>query len=221
VCPLGLIDTESFVVGHEAIKHLFTSGLAQALEIHTQSGHEPYFRTLWQSIGIDVLKHASILAISFPENGTNTLSFLENLQTEISTSEEYDQFTGFQIFQTDGRPMSGDIGKGTARAACEMGNRLLTSATSNNAFSINNGQRQFVQLAGGTNDYSIVVAKEIGLIDKPGFGGFAFGGYARKKVGSILRDLEDEYPGAKIEDHPAALQTCLDFALSLVRPIKG
>ena len=220
-CPLGLIETTSYTADRDAIRRVLSSGRAQALEIHTQAGSEQHFGALWKEIGMDVLRHANILAVSFPENGTNTIPYLESLQTIVSNSPGFAEFRGVQIWQTDGRPMSGDIGRGTARAACEMGLRVLEGGTHDDVFAVGKAGEQFVQLAGGTNDYSIVVAKELGLPGKAGFGGFAFGGFARKTIGKSLVSLEELSPGAKLEHHPEVLHSCLDFARRLISPIKA
>lgn len=220
VCPLGLIETTSYTVEREAVCRVLAAGKAQALEIHTQPGSEPHFASLWEAVGEAVLTHAALLAVSFPDSGADTVPFVEGLQGILSSHPRFGDFRGRQIWQTDGRPMSGDIGRGTARAACEMGRRVLDGASRDGRFSVGGGQ-QYVQLAGGTNDYSLVLAKELDLLGRPGFGGFAFGGFARKTIGKRLLDLEEQFPGARLESHPEVLESCLDFAHKLVSPIKA
>jgi Fe-S-cluster-containing hydrogenase component 2 len=224
-CPLGLIQTESYTVDRSYIKKLFTSGLAEALEIHTQPGHEEYFEQLWADIGHDVIGHAKIVAVSFPGGGDKTIPFLERLQTAISSSNAWPSYPGVQIWQADGKPMSGDIGRGTARSSCQLGLSILMDASrfkerGASPFSIGGGNRQYVQLAGGTNDYSITVANEIGLTFTTGFGGFAYGGYARKKLCEKLAVIEETSPGAKVENYPGVLKECLEFAKNLIDPVK-
>ena len=59
-----------------------------------------------------------------------------------------------------------------------------------------------------------------GLIGALGFGGFAFGGYARKTLNEHLHALEDTTSGAKIEDYPVVLEQCIKFACDLVKSVK-
>jgi Fe-S-cluster-containing hydrogenase component 2 len=110
ICPLGLIITESYTVSRETIKLLFTSRSVEAIEIHTLQNHEEAFSDLWDSIGHEVLSYAKILSISFPNMGDDTVPYLDSLQSIITKSSAWDAFKGVQIWQTDGRPMSGDIG---------------------------------------------------------------------------------------------------------------
>ena len=176
------------------------------------------------------MKHAKVLAVSFPDLGDKTVPYINSLQSIIESHSEWQNFRGIQLWQTDGRPMSGDIGKGTSRAAITLAKRVLEGVESLEKGNIDylsqrkisfKHKKHFVQLAGGTNDYSVVLAKEEGLIGQDGFGGYAFGGYARKTIGESLRNLEESYNGAKIENFPHVLKPCLDFATNLVSSIKS
>ena len=86
-----------------------------------------------------------------------------------------------------------------------------------------NSFRHFIQLAGGTNIYSPTAAHARGLLAYrgKGFGGYAFGGYARKIISGYLNRLEADHPGTRIEDHEEVLRICLDFANDLVRSAKN
>jgi Fe-S-cluster-containing hydrogenase component 2 len=233
VCPLGLIQTESYTVPKETINKLFQSESVDAIEIHTQPNHQSTFADLWSDIGHDVLSRAKVVAVSFPDMGEETLPYLEDLQTIMSSHPEWKSFTGVNIWQTDGRPMSGDIGKGTAHKSSNLAAVLLDQIKSRenlpyqeglktetrNQIDITTG-RHYLQLAGGTNDYSAKTARDEELIGAQGFGGFAFGGYARKGLVRLLQNLEDQHVGAKIEEHPQVLEDCLTFANRLVSTVK-
>eukprot|EP01041_Mallomonas_annulata_P008515 gene8515-17556_t len=240
VCPLGLIQTVPYTTDRNSIRQFMSSGPAQAIEIHIQPNHVNNFRSLWLDIGHDVLSHAKIIAVSFPDMGNNTIPYLLSLQNIIQTHPSWDLFTGVQIWQADGRPMSGDIGKGTARAAVALAQRVLQDASKTSIAHVSNdvneeflkenlehkfpiGQgKHFVQLAGGTNDYSSMIAKETGLQHMNGFGGYAFGGFARKQISDILREYDhDENKLLRIEDHKILLTKCLDIANSLVMSVKS
>ena len=261
ICPLGLIKTESYTVSTAAINDLFASGAVDAIEIHTLRHHEKSFNELWSNIGDAVLTRATIISISFPNMGEETIPYLESLQSVIVDCKSWNNFKGVQIWQADGRPMSGDIGRGTAHKSSNLaasvlfdlerrlleeqrvlssdGNQILIDSecrNSNEQYQANPSEiknsgshvplidvscgMHFVQLAGGTNDYSARSAEQEGLLGAVGFGGFAFGGYARKIIGELLHELEDSNPGGKVEDHPIMLGKCLVFARNLVSSVK-
>lgn len=165
-----------------------------------------------------VLTNSKVLAVSFPDMDDNTLPYLEKLQRIITSHESYNKFNGVQIWQTDGRPMSGDIGKGTVHASTTLASKLIKA--NSNLINLHT-HKQFLQLAGGTNDYSIEIVKREGLAGATGFGGYAFGGYARKVISSHLNELDCRFPGASIEDHPEILEKCFQFASNLVNIVKN
>jgi hypothetical protein len=81
------------------------------------------------------------------------------------------------IWQTDGRPMSGDLGKGTTHATLRLAQKILAAQLPG-----------YVQLAGGTNGYTVTKIEELGLRPqagpsgvppRPGVAGIAYGSYAR------------------------------------------
>ncbi|HBL14799.1 MAG TPA: 4Fe-4S ferredoxin, partial [Cyanobacteria bacterium UBA11162] len=59
-------------------------------------------------------------------------------------------------WQTDGRPMSGDIGIGATRAAVKLAQKVLAA-----------GLPGYVQLAGGTNHHTVSKLKTLGLLSNP------------------------------------------------------
>ena len=235
LCPLGLIEARSYTSDKAEIAELIKSSSIDAVEIHTHEGNEFEFAELWQTIGAAVLQKLKVISISFPSMGENTLPYLETLQAIMMSNENWNRFKGFQIWQTDGRPMSGDIGKGTAHAAARFASVLLQNSTSSATIRDNKLHNQdrvvresidftsgkhFVQLAGGTNDYSATAALQNNITDKLGFGGYAFGGFARKQIGQYLNELEAHAPGARLEEYPAYLQKCLNFAQALVLTVR-
>jgi len=220
VCPLGIIQGNSYRVNPAIICDLFSSGRVDAIEIHTQPFKSASFAKLWQDIGESILRSAKVVAVSFPDMGDSTLSHIETLQNAIHSNQGWPTFNGVQIWQTDGRPMSGDIGKGTAHSSVAFGHKVLRDIATSSVIDISQG-RHFVQLAGGTNDYSVTLAKTQGLSSMFGFGGFAYGGFARKSIGDILRRLEDVRPGTRIEDHSIEFELCQEFAIRLVSSVKS
>ncbi len=146
VCPSQLIYTRSYVSAPDAVAKLVLPSGVDALEIHTQVGHYDDFLRLWRAIvpWIDKLK---LLAISCPD-GEGLLDYLRSLYAAIAP------LPCPLVWQTDGRPMSGDIGTGTTRAAVKLSEKVLAA-----------GLPGYVQLAGGTNDRTVAKLKAAGLLN--------------------------------------------------------
>jgi hypothetical protein len=123
---------------------VLSSGV-DAVEIHTQVGRLSEFKRLWQAIAprIEQLK---VVAISCPD-GDGLIEYLWSLYHLISP------LPCPLIWQTDGRPMSGDIGDGTTLAAVKLGQKVLAA-----------GLPGYVQLAGGTNSYTVPKLQAMGLL---------------------------------------------------------
>ncbi|MCA1992571.1 MAG: 4Fe-4S ferredoxin [Coleofasciculus sp. S288] len=211
VCPSQLIYTRSYVSTPEAIAPLILQAGVDALEIHTQVGHFSDFQRLWRAIApwVDRLK---LLAISCPD-GEGLIDYLWKLHALITP------LPCLLVWQTDGRPMSGDIGIGATRAAVKLSQKVL-----------NAGLPGYVQLAGGTNNCTVAKLKAVGLLNEQGIGngkqgvepeedlssdlnsqsllavqtlnskiqnpksyvaGVAYGSYARTLLSPILEELED------------------------------
>ena len=125
-------SARSYVSSPAAIAPLVLQTGVDAIEIHTQVGRTEDFRRLWAAIApwVDRLK---LVAISCPD-GDGLIDYLRTLYGIIAP------LPCALIWQTDGRPMSGDIGTGATRAAVKLGQKVLAAKLPG-----------FVQLAGGTN----------------------------------------------------------------------
>ncbi|MHC5936323.1 circadian clock protein LdpA [Nostoc sp.] len=145
-CPYDIIYTSSYMSTPGAIAPLVMSTGVDAVEIHTKVGRLAEFEQLWQAISpwADQLK---LLAISCPdgEGMTDYLRAVYELITPLNSA---------LIWQTDGRPMSGDIGDGTTIAAVKLGQKVLAAKLPG-----------YVQLAGGTNSYTVAKLKTMGLLN--------------------------------------------------------
>jgi hypothetical protein len=118
------------------------------------------------------------------------------------------------VWQTDGRPMSGDIGAGTTHAAIKLGEKVL-----------NAGLPGYIQLAGGTNHYTVPKLRELGLLPVPTGGkhlhGVAYGSYARVKLSPLLDKLDLATTNSgKLETHPELLSSAVTIAKELVQQLK-
>eukprot|EP01031_Cornospumella_fuschlensis_P029131 gene29131-35159_t len=221
VCPYDFIQPRSYITNTEDLLRLIGSGKVDGIEIHTKEGHEALFQHLWTNIADQVCSHLQVISISFNDMGPNTPSFLEELQRIMTSSPHFAKFTGMHIWQTDGRSMSGDIGKGTIHEANSLAKQVLQANVAKKFRNIDfSSQRHFVQLAGGTNIHSMEAARQDLLPSFPGFGGFAFGGYARRHLAQKMFDLSQRDPTFRIEDHPGLYQECRDFASRLMRSVK-
>ncbi|MEC4819318.1 MAG: LdpA C-terminal domain-containing domain, partial [Scytonema sp. PMC 1069.18] len=149
VCPYDIIYTKSYVSTPGAIAQLLLSTGVDAVEIHTNVGRLTEFKRLWQAI-LPWVEGLKVVAISCPD-GDGIIDYLKQL---------YDLMAPLScalVWQTDGRPMSGDIGDGTTLAAVKLGQKVLAAKLPG-----------YVQLAGGTNGYTVAKLKGMGLLKGAG-----------------------------------------------------
>lgn len=224
VCPKQLIVTRSYVSTPSAIAPLIEEMGIDAIEIHTQVGHQEDFQRLWQAIA-PWIHHLKLLAISCPDD-PNLIEYLKSL---------YDLITPLPcplIWQTDGRPMSGDIGIGTTHAAIKLAQKVLAA-----------GLPGYVQLAGGTNQHTVKKLQGMGLLQQQNnkvgaqglrpesanqgrtiqnpkslVAGIAYGSYARSLLSPILEQLEGVN---QLEDDSELLWQAVSQAYALVSQIKS
>jgi Fe-S-cluster-containing hydrogenase component 2 len=187
VCPIQQIETITHATSVEALAPTLLSQV-DAIEIHTQVGRYDEFMALWSAIRPHV-DSLSLISISCPDHA-GVSDYLWQL------------YEGLQplslplIWQTDGRPMSGDIGKGTTHATLRYAQKVLQT-----------GPPGFVQLAGGTNAHTVGKLGQLSTqnndpsvtakprhpsragIALPTFGGVAYGSFARSLLSSWLENL--------------------------------
>lgn len=146
VCPYDLIYTRSYVSTPDAIARQVLPAGIDAVEIHTQVGRKADFERLWGAIAPN-LHHLKLIAVSCPD-GDGLIEYLRSLY------EIMEPLPIPLVWQTDGRPMSGDIGAGTTHAAIKLGQKVLSA-----------GLPGYVQLAGGTNSHTVIKLKTLGLLN--------------------------------------------------------
>lgn len=176
VCPSQLINTRSYVSTPTTVAHIALSNGVDAIEIHTQVGREHDFKRLWENVQ-QWASQLKLISISCP-NHPDLVDYLSTLYEMISP------LPCVLVWQTDGRPMSGDIGAGTTQASIKLAQKVIAANLPG-----------FVQLAGGTNQSTVAKLKTLGLLPrKPSspspVGGIAYGSYARTLLSSILEQLE-------------------------------
>jgi Fe-S-cluster-containing hydrogenase component 2 len=211
ICPLGLITTRDRAATPSSIFPALAAGEIDAIEIHTQTGHLEDFRRLW-SILAPVAHQLKLLAISCPDSDELIL-YLRSIHATISATYHPHPLPFTLLWQTDGRPMSGDIGAGTTHAAIKLGEKVLAANLPG-----------YVQLAGGTNHYTVPKLRERQLLPPTSnkhVHGVAYGSYARVLLSPILDklDLQDDNPG-KLESHPDLLSSAVAIASELVGQLK-
>ncbi|MEH1823993.1 MAG: LdpA C-terminal domain-containing domain [Nostoc sp.] len=232
ICPYDIIYTNSYMSTPGVIAPLVMSTGVDAVEIHTKVGRLAEFEQLWQAISpwADQLK---LLAISCPdgEGMTDYLRAIYNLIAPLKSA---------LIWQTDGRSMSGDIGDGTTIATVKLGQKVLAAKLPG-----------YVQLAGGTNSYTVAKLKAMGLLKEAegqgaggrgekfspllpapcppsSISGVAYGSYARVLLSPILEQLENKEvsninvkANLRLEEDEVLLWQAVELAHSLVSQIKS
>lgn len=222
ICPQDLITTKAHVISPKEIAPWVESMTVDALEIHTQMGHYASFRRVWQEIA-PVASKLKLLAISCTD-GENILDYLRSLYELIAP------LPCPLIWQTDGRSMSGDIGKGTTHAAIAFAQKVLRTNLPG-----------YVQLAGGTNNYTVTKLRQSQMLPDSSVvsktvAGVAYGSYARTILSPILAKLEvtelqniqsnliNHQPmnqlNLKLEQNPDLLAQAVSQAKELVGQIK-
>ncbi|MUG94436.1 4Fe-4S ferredoxin [Scytonema sp. UIC 10036] len=239
ICPYDIIYTKSYVSTPGAIAPLILSTGVDAVEIHTNVGRLAEFKRLWQAIAPWV-ERLKLVAISCPD-GNGLIDYLHTLYEVISP------LPCVLVWQTDGRPMSGDIGDGTTLAAVKLGQKVLAAKLPG-----------YVQLAGGTNSYTVAKLRAMGLLNdfrlpildfgledcnpkskiqnpkskiqnpKSKIAGIAYGSYARVLLSPILEELEQREVNQanvkismRLEEEPSLLWQAVKLADSLVSQLKS
>ncbi|MBD2215285.1 4Fe-4S binding protein [Nostoc linckia FACHB-104] len=231
VCPYDIIYTSSYMTTPGAIAPLVMSTGVDAVEIHTQVGRLAEFQRLWQAISpwVEQLK---LVAISCPD-GEGMIDYLKAIYDLMHPRPHA------LIWQTDGRPMSGDIGDGTTLAAVKLGQKVLAAQLPG-----------YVQLAGGTNSYTVAKLKAMELLNSPELrvlsaeckpttqnsalstqhyiSGVAYGSYARVLLSPILEQLENKEVSQtsvkatiRLEEDDVLLWQAVELAHSLVSQLKS
>lgn len=192
VCPIQIIQSRAQVYHPADLVQDSVLPMIDAIEIHTQGDRLSAFETLWHKLQ-PLIAHLKLVSISCGES--------ENLASYLSSLLEIMQpIPHLLIWQTDGRPMSGDLGRGASHATLKLASQVLELNLPG-----------YVQLAGGTNAYTIARARALNL----GIAGIGFGSYGRKIVAEVL-DLASD----RIEQNPALLDQAVNFATHLVKALK-
>lgn len=230
VCPIQQIETVTRATSPATIAASLLSQV-DAIEIHTQVGRYESFIALWAALQ-PYLQTLSVVSISCPAQ-VGAVDYLWQLYRGIQP------LAVPLIWQTDGRPMSGDIGRGTTHATLRYARQMLQS-----------GPPGYVQLAGGTNAHTAEKLGDLVAVagsavqspwlpsvnpPKPVLGGTAFGSFARRLLSPVLAEWTTEplfasaipvdvRPSCDDSDALAksilGLRQAVQLAESLVAPLK-
>ena len=198
ICPLGIIIEKDNHIKVEDVNELLSQTQPDALEIHTAPGRIQEFEKSVKSITETKLPLKRIaVSCGLEDHRIKPQELVEEFWERYECLRRYKQKP---IWQLDGRPMSGDLGKGTAKSSVYLWKAIREIAPPGP-----------LQLAGGTNSYTI------NYVDtKTGLAGIAFGGKARKLIQPFL--IEAQKQNKKLIDWPEGWNEALKEAKALVNP---
>ncbi len=200
-CPLGLIEERQTVFSAEAVPALLAELRPDAVEIHTRIGRARAFGLRLQQVlasGVPLRRLA--VSCGLEQDGPGPAS-ARQLAAELWHRFALLRQAGLRpLWQLDGRPMSGDVGVGTARAAVALLQAVRPWAPPGP-----------LQLAGGTNGASLAL-----LPVHSGAAGVAFGGRARSLLQPLL--IEAEARGGPLREQVDLRRQALGLARGLVAP---
>ncbi|KAH7678610.1 RLI1 protein [Dioscorea alata] len=217
VCPYDRIRAITYIRDLATTSALLKRHDVDAIEIHTCGRTTELFKELWSGLSGSI-DHLKLVAVSLPDNGESTVATMHMIYSIMKTDLEC-----YNLWQLDGRPMSGDIGRGATKEAVTFAARIT---------SMQDRPDGFYQLAGGTNAHTIDSLKKLGLFRAKNdpdqlpkntnalIGGIAYGGYARKIIGRVLRRIPSKHGHAHIEDYPELMLDAIKEAFNLVGPVK-
>ena len=208
VCPLGLIEKRQQLLLPMAVAPLLAELQPDAVELHTSAGRADAFSARVAQLQESALPLARVgVSCGLEGHGISPDGLSRELWHRYSVLRK----AGFApLWQLDGRPMSGDVGAGTAHAAIRLLERVAPQAPPGP-----------LQLAGGTNSHSLErlnrrLANHGGSLVHAPVAGIAFGGVARRLLQPFL--LEAEQRGGRLLDVPSLCNAALAAASQLVEP---
>lgn len=200
-CPPQLIQSLDRRVGLTDLAPLLQDVRPDALEIHTAPGRMDAFKATLEQIR---LADVSLKRLSVSCGLDGHQATVESLASELWRRHQAMRAHQHRpLWQLDGRPMSGDLGVGTARAAVHLWKKIQPLAPPGP-----------LQLAGGTNTATLDLLPSDGGVIGPA--GIAFGGVARTLVQPFFQAAQDR--GCRLRDWPDGWAHSLQAARSLIGP---
>ncbi len=213
-CPHGLIEAQSHGLEASAVPDLLARLRPDAVEIHTCLGRGEDFARRLEQVAASGLPLRRLAVSCGLETGAAGAGAPPAASPATLASELWQRFVLLRrhrfrpLWQLDGRPMSGDVGDGTAHAAVNLLLALRRLAPPGP-----------LQLAGGTNGRSLPLLRQRSggaQAARTAAAGVAFGGLARRLLSPLV--LEAERRGRRLLDEPALWPQALELAQELVSP---
>ena len=200
VCPLGLIEERPWLVERSRLLAVLAMCQPDALEIHTRPGAiSPFARLL--TLLQPLLPRLQLLSVSAGGPLSRLIPYLWQLHGLLSNQPVR------HLWQLDGRPMSGDLGRGTAYAAVELALGMSR-----------HGPPGLLQVAGGVNGYTRTLLDRHGLAGHgeaaPAVVGMAFGGAARQLLSPWLTAAQAQ--GKPLRQQPQLANAAVEQARTLL-----
>ncbi len=198
ICPLGIINEKETNIRINEFGAFLSQVQPDAVEIHTAPGRlEEFEASVKAIIQSQIRLNRIAVSCGVEGHGINTQALAKELWQRHKCLRHYRQKP---IWQLDGRPMSGDLGKGSTKSAISLWKKIRSIAPPGP-----------IQLAGGTN------AETINHIDtKMGLAGIAFGGKARALIQPFV--IEAQNQNKKLIDWPQGWNQALKEAKGLISP---
>ncbi len=198
ICPIGIIHEEDTRLALKDLAPMISQIRPDAVEIHTTLGRNDAFKNT-----LNAITKANVflkrVGVSCGLEGYEVSP--EDLAKELWQRHSCLQKHGFKpLWQLDGRPMSGDIGIGTARVAVSLWEKIRPIAPPGP-----------LQLAGGTNSHTITH-----LRTDHGPEGIAFGGMARSLIQPFLQEAQAKK--TNLRDWPEGWDAAVKQAKQLINP---
>jgi Fe-S-cluster-containing hydrogenase component 2 len=210
-CPLGLIEEQQVLLSAAAVPELLQRVQPDAVELHTQAGRQSAFSERLRQVqasGVPLQRLAVSCGLErgASAQGSSTQELASPLSARELAAELWQRYSAVReaqlrpLWQLDGRPMSGDVGAGTARAAVKLLEAIRPWAPPGP-----------LQLAGGTNASTATL-----LGERSGAAGVAFGGMARNLLQPLLQSAETR--NRALRDCPDLLDQALNSVEALLAP---
>ena len=197
-CPLGLIEEQGHQVSLADVSGLIAELCPDAVEIHTAPGrHEAFIDVVGSLATADVPLRRLAVSCGLEGHGWTTRELSQELWQRYRSLRRF----GFRpLWQLDGRPMSGDVGAGTARSAVQLWRAMRPLAPPGP-----------LQLAGGTNASTL---DHLSPSERPA--GIAFGGVARRLLMPLLQGAQ--LRGVPLRAWPEGWNAAVQQASALIQP---
>ena len=205
-CPLGLIEERQVLLSPEVVPELLREVRPDAVELHTQGGRAAGFGERLQQLQRSDVPLRRLAVSCGLERAAGSDATAATLSPRELADELWQRFSALRgagyhpLWQLDGRPMSGDVGAGTAHAAVKLLRAVRPWAPPGP-----------LQLAGGTNGHTLQL-----LAPEDGAAGVAFGGVARSLLQPLLRQAE--LAGRPLRELPELRDQALTLARELLMP---